>query len=68
MHQSVRQGRVLSSWLYLLYLNDMLGELRYLPGALRIGDTIASFIAQTDDVDLLALSLREFQIMIYIVY
>ena len=39
-----------------------------LPGALRIGDTIVSFVAQADDVALLALSPRELQIMINIVY
>ena len=64
VHQSVSQGGVLSPWLYLLYLNDMLGEPRSLSGALRIGDTIVSFIAQADDVALLALSPRELQIMI----
>ena len=68
VHQSVSQGGVLSPWLCLLYLNDMLGELRSLPGALRIGDTIVSFIAQADDVALLALSPKELQIMINIVY
>ena len=54
--QSVRQGGVLSPWLYLLYLNDMLVELRSVPEALRIGNLKLNYVAQADDVAILSLT------------
>ena len=66
--QSVRQGGVLSPWLYLLYLNDMLVELRSVPEALRIGNLKLNYVAQADDVTILSLTPKGLQHLLDIVY
>ena len=66
--QSVRQGGVLSPWLYLLYLNDMLVELRSVPEALRIGNLKLNYVAQADDVAILSLTPKGLQHLLDIVY
>ena len=68
VHQSVRQGGVLSPWFYLLYINDMLKDLRHSTTALKIGDISVSFIAQADDVTLFSLTPVGLQVLIEIVY
>ena len=66
--QSVRQGGVLSAWLYLLYVNDLLVELRNSGVGARVGNIYCGSVAQADDLLLLALSARGLQRMMNIAY
>ena len=68
VRQSVRQGGVLSPWLYLLYIDGLLKELRAANLGARIGDIYCGVLAQADDVAVLALSPAELQAMINICY
>jgi hypothetical protein len=66
--QSVRQGGVLSPWLYLIYINEMLVSLRESGHGAGIGDIYCGTAAQADDVALLALSPKSLQVMLNISY
>ena len=68
LNQSVRQGGVLSAWLYLVYINDLATELE----KAELGATIHTFYMgtpmQADDVALLALSVNDMQKMLNICF
>ena len=66
--QSVRQGGVLSPWLYLLFLNDMLVEFRSVPEALCISNLKLNYVAQADDVAILSLPPKGCHHLLDIVY
>ena len=68
LNQSVRQGGVLSAWLYLVYINDLATELK----KAELGATIHTFymgtLMQAYDVALLALSVNDMQKMLNICF
>ena len=68
VRQSVRQGGVLSPWLYLLYIDGLLKELRSANLGAHIDNIYCGVLAQADDVVVLALSPAELQKMINICY
>ena len=66
--QSVRQGGVLSPWLYMLYVNQLLDLLRKSNVGLWIENLFVGVVAQADDVCLLAVTPCDLQAMLDIVY
>ena len=66
--QSVRQGGVLSPWLYLIYINDLLRQLRFSGLGAQVGPHYCGSVAQADDVAVITLSPRSMQIMLDICY
>ncbi len=68
LEQSVRQGGVLSPWLYLLHINDLLVKLRNSGHGASVGSTYCGVVAQADDIALIALSPDSLQHMINICY
>ena len=61
--QSVRQGGVLSPWLYLLFINDLLVELRNSGIGARVCDEWCGAVVQADDMALIALTICGLQCM-----
>ena len=47
--QGVRQGEVLSTWMYLLFINELLGDLEYSPNGTRIGPLQIGYSTLADD-------------------
>ena len=68
LNQSVRQGGVLSAWLYLVYINDLATE----PEKAELGATIHTFYMgtpmQVDDVALVAFSVNDMHKMLNICF
>ena len=68
LNQSVRQGGVLSAWLYIVYINDLATELE----KAELGATIHTFYLgtpmQADNVALLARSVNDMQRMLSICF
>ncbi len=64
VQQSVRQGGVLSPWLYVLYIDGLIKELRDSQLGLHLDHLFCGVVVQADDVALLSLSLNELQKMV----
>lgn len=62
--QSVRQGGVLSPWLYLIFIDGLIKELREAGLGAFIGAIYCGVFLQADDIALLALTPKELQLMI----
>ncbi len=56
VQQSVRQGGVISPWLYLIYVNDLIVQLRKSDLGADIGSTYAGSPFHADDIALLSLT------------
>ena len=56
LEQSVRQGGVLSAWLYILYVNDLLVGIENASVGCHIASKIYGAPMQADDLALLAIS------------
>ena len=67
VERSVRQGGVLSPWLYMLYINDLPGSLKLCEQGGRIGDLISCATLHADDVTLISPSVSGLQSLINIV-
>jgi len=65
---SVRQGAVLSSFLYLVYVNDLLNDLELGGYGCKVLSVAAGNPAFADDISLLALTPFHLQMMLNIVY
>ncbi len=68
VQQSVRQGGVLSPWLYMLYINDMITELRHSGHGAYVDNIYCGVVAQADDIALIALSPASLQKMLQVCY
>ena len=66
--QSVRQGRVLSPWLYVIYLNDLPRQLEQLNIGAFIHDEFNGCPMLADDVALLALAKHDLDSMMHVCY
>ena len=68
VRQSVRQGGVLSPWLYLLYIDALIKEVRRCGLGARVIDVFVGILVQADDIALLALTPADLQTMIKTAY
>ncbi len=66
VQQSVRQGGVLSPWLYMMYINDMITELRHSGHGAYVDNIYCGVVAQADDIALIALSPASLQKMLIV--
>ncbi len=66
VHQSVRQGSVLGSWLYLVYINELLQTLENSRYGIAIQDIECASPTQADDIALVSLSPQNLQEMLTI--
>ncbi len=64
VQRSVRQGGVLSPWLYMLYINDLPEKLKLCDQGGKIGELISCATLHADDVSLISPSVRGLQTMI----
>ena len=66
--QSVRQDGVLSAWLYIFYVNDLLVALENRPIGANINNVFYGSPMQADDLALIALCKHDLEEMINICY
>ena len=68
IHQGVRQGGILSTHLYKLYINDLLADLENRQLGLHIGTTYTGCPTCADDLSLMSKCTEEFGSMLNIAY